>query len=101
MPLAEFLDPLAGLLQHIHGHGDDQPHVRRVIEALRKETDENIRVELDFRLLEEKKEIALLLSAYLAGEAKHGLLHQQSLHELEVGIKFRETRQIYVNLGNR
>lgn len=37
MPLAEFLDPLAGLLEHIHGHGDDQPHVRRIIEALRKE----------------------------------------------------------------
>ena len=37
MPLAELLDPLAGLLEHIHGHGDDQPHVRRIIETLRED----------------------------------------------------------------
>lgn len=36
MSLAELLNPLTGLLEHVVRHGDHQPHVRVIIEALRE-----------------------------------------------------------------
>jgi len=34
----------------------------------------------------------------LAWQAEHGFFHQQPLHEFQIGIKFRKTRQIDVDL---
>jgi len=34
MPLAESLNPLTSFLEHVARHGDYQPHVGRIIEAL-------------------------------------------------------------------